>query len=146
MITDEMRGQAFEKYDIARFVNESVRKIQYWTDFGLITPGIKPSRGRGKKRLYSIFNCRDAGMIQIMKDEYHISLNMIKKILDAWGRNPKKEIFILDNSNDTIINGVSPTIIVPQPNTMCFTVINLIQLVKIVELKLRDWYIKEGRK
>ena len=41
------------KSDIAKIINEPPRKIQAWTDFGLVIPDIVPPRGKGFARVYS---------------------------------------------------------------------------------------------
>lgn len=70
----------YSKRDIAERLDLSVRKVTYWTDFGLVIPDIKPSRGKGKARVYSERNLIEFAMIKIMVDELDIGLDTIQYI------------------------------------------------------------------
>lgn len=71
----------YSKRDIAKILGKSHRNITYWTDFGLVIPDIQPSQGRGIARIYSGRNLIEFGMIEIMLNQYGISLDNIRYIL-----------------------------------------------------------------
>jgi DNA-binding transcriptional MerR regulator len=73
----------YSKRDIAERLDLSVRKVTYWTDFGLVIPDVKPSRGKGKARVYSERNLIEFGMIKIMVDELNINLDTIQNIFQT---------------------------------------------------------------
>jgi DNA-binding transcriptional MerR regulator len=73
----------YSKRDIAERLGLSVRKVTYWTDFGLVVPDIKPSRGKGKARVYSERNLIEFAMIDVMVDKLKINLDTIQKIFQT---------------------------------------------------------------
>jgi len=75
--------EEYTKHDVSRIIGESVRKIVYWTDIGLIVPDIEPSQGRGKKRVYSKRNLIEFSMIQVLKDKCSVPLQVISVILSG---------------------------------------------------------------
>ncbi|MGA1869033.1 MAG: MerR family transcriptional regulator [bacterium] len=74
---------AYLKTDIAAKIEETPRKIQTWTDIGLVEPDIVPSRGRGHARVYSEKNLIEFCMAKILKDYDNINLELIKIMLGA---------------------------------------------------------------
>ncbi len=74
---------SYLKTDIAKKIDEPPRKIQAWTDFGLILPEIIPPRGKGIARVYSEKNLLEFGIIKILKDQEGFSLDFIKWILNG---------------------------------------------------------------
>ena len=84
------------KSDIANIINEPPRKIQAWTDFGLVVPDIVPPRGKGFARVYSERNLIEFGMVKIWKDQDMLSLDLIRLVLNGL-REAKTDQINADN-------------------------------------------------
>jgi len=69
------------KRDISRIVGESIRKVQFWTDRGLIVPDVVKPKGKGISRVYSQRNLIEFAMIQVMKNLCSMPLGTIETIL-----------------------------------------------------------------
>ena len=63
------------------FSGVPLRTVQSWTEKGLIVPEIADTAGTGSKRLYSILNCIEIGIIKSLADS-RLSLKFIKKALE----------------------------------------------------------------
>jgi DNA-binding transcriptional MerR regulator len=76
----DLREQ-YTKRDISSILEGlSVRTVQYYTDFGIVTPDISPSQGRGKTRIYSERNLVQFAMAEYMT-ELNVDLDTIKRIM-----------------------------------------------------------------
>lgn len=82
----------FTKKDIAEILDLSVRKITFWTDSGLVIPDVKPSRGKGKARVYSARNLLEFAMIDILINQVKISLNNIRYVFESLRRGYQREM------------------------------------------------------
>ena len=71
----------YVKKDIARIIEEPIRKITFWTDSGLVIPDVESEGGRGVSKKYSEFNLVEFAMIKVMRDHFQISLHTIQMIL-----------------------------------------------------------------
>ena len=86
------------KQDVAKIIGRSTRNISYWTDFGLVIPDIKPSQGKGIKRLYSDRNLIEFAMIDVMVKEVNVSLDIAQLIFNDLraGYSPKDKVEFQD--------------------------------------------------
>lgn len=80
--------EQYLKRDISMMTGEPIRKIQFWTDQGLVIPGIFSSGGKGVSRIYSERNLTEFKMIQVLKDRLDrgIQLHIMKIIFDGLRR------------------------------------------------------------
>jgi DNA-binding transcriptional MerR regulator len=54
-----MLKDAYSKKEVSELLGETRRTIQFWTDEGIVVPGVANPKGRGKTRLYSRKNLMD---------------------------------------------------------------------------------------
>ena len=92
MISVNYMSTEYTKRDIAKILELSVRKVTFWTDFGLVIPDIKPSRGKGRARLYSERNLIEFAMIDILINQVKISLNNVRYIFESLRRGYQREL------------------------------------------------------
>lgn len=69
------------KHDISKRLQIPIRTVKLWTDMGLVIPDLKPSRGKGKTRLYSERNLIEFAMVKFLAKSQGASLTVIKEIL-----------------------------------------------------------------
>jgi DNA-binding transcriptional MerR regulator len=68
---------------LAGIVDIAVREIHYWTDLGVVEPGISAPRGRGHHRHYSLYNLVDFAIAKRMADA-GLSLKAIKMAMEKF--------------------------------------------------------------
>jgi DNA-binding transcriptional MerR regulator len=74
--------EQYTKRDISNILEGlSVRTVQYYTDFSIVTPDISPSQGRGKTRIYSERNLVEFAMVVYMSSVLKVDLDTIKTIM-----------------------------------------------------------------
>lgn len=76
-----MKNGPFTKKQIAEslagIVEIKDREISYWTDLGIVTPGVHNPKGRGYTRLYNFYNVVDFAIAKRMVDA-GMSLRAVK--------------------------------------------------------------------
>ena len=87
---------AFDSKTARRIVGVSLRQIQYWDERGLIRPSVKPSEGRGTKRLYSF---SDLVCLKVVKDltDHGLSLWKIRGCLSHLKDHPPERAATSDS-------------------------------------------------
>ncbi|MBC8180360.1 MerR family transcriptional regulator [candidate division KSB1 bacterium] len=79
--------EQYLKRDIAKLIGETPRKIQFWTDSGLVLPDILSSGGKGVPKIYSGRNLIEFKMIQVIRDRLGmgrgIQIGILKIIFDG---------------------------------------------------------------
>jgi len=132
--------------DIATAVGESARKISYWSDIGLLVPDLTGPRAQGKTRQYALSNILNAAMIKVMKDDYSLSLSIIRGILDVWRKKGIIEsIFYINQLNREVVSARQPLLpydgIFQGSDIPCYIVVDLAQIVKIARQRITGGYV-----
>jgi len=83
-ITPSIRLQeySFMAGKAGSFSGVPLRTVQSWTEKGLVIPDIAESTGTGSKRLYSVFNCIEIGIIKSLTNS-RLSLKLINEIMET---------------------------------------------------------------
>lgn len=81
MIPVHLKNASFLSKKAGSFSGVPARTVQSWAERGLITPEISDTTGTGSRRLYSVLNCIEIGIIKALT-ESRLSLKFVKKALD----------------------------------------------------------------
>ena len=104
-IPNHIIGNQFLSKKAGSFSGVPQRTVQYWTERGLVIPDIADTTGTGSKRLYSVLNCIEIGIINSLT-ESRFHLKFIKKIMTYL----RSEIYpeIEGFKNDAVIEWGEP--------------------------------------
>ena len=77
---DKLKDTSFLAGKAGSFSGVPLRTVQSWVEKGLLTPDIADTTGTGSKRLFSVWNCIEIGIIKSLADS-RISMKLIKEII-----------------------------------------------------------------
>ncbi|SRR5260370_29980570 len=64
---DSSRKQVFSTGEVATMLNASLNEVDYWVRSKLIVPSIREAAGRGTRRLFGVFDLKQAFLIQQLR-------------------------------------------------------------------------------
>lgn len=76
-----LKENSFYTKRAGSFSNVPPRTVQSWTEKGIITPDIADTTGTGSKRLYSVRNCIEIGIVKSLT-ENRLALNIVAQIIE----------------------------------------------------------------
>jgi len=76
-----LKKNSFYTKKAGSFSDVPPRTVQSWTEKGIVTPDIADTTGTGSKRLYSVRNCIEIGIIKSLT-ENRLSLTIAAKIIE----------------------------------------------------------------
>lgn len=81
MIPEHLKDASFFSKKAGSFSGVPARTVQSWAERNLIMPEVADTTGTGSRRLYSVLNCIEIGIIKALT-ESRLSLKFVKEALD----------------------------------------------------------------
>jgi len=78
--SDSYAGMRFLSKQAGSFSGVPQRSVQSWAEKKIVTPDIEETTGTGKRRLYSVVNCIELGIVKSLRKK-NIPLNVIRECI-----------------------------------------------------------------